>query len=355
MEHPRQVLIYGCYGYTGQLIVEEGQKRGLPMKLAGRDTQKVQDLAGRYNLPWVAFELHDQTAMDSALEGVVAVLHCSGPFFRTWEPMAKACIRNKVHYLDITGEIQVFEHLHSLHNEALGAGIQLMPGVGFDVVPTDCLAAWLKGQLPDAHVLDLVIFGIGAGTSRGTALTMWEGAGLPGMVRRNGRIVPDRLGAQTLKVDFGRGEKLAVSIPWGDVSTAYHSTGIPNITTYFVLPETAVRMMGIMNRMSWFFNWKWVKEFGRKRINAGKAGPTQHERSQSKTLIYGRVQNQHGVQKSKQIQTPNGYDFTASASVHIALQVVNGRFLPGFQTPSSAFGNQLLGSILGTDPFPEPR
>ncbi|CAM4496393.1 MAG: hypothetical protein LEGION0403_FIIPPAGN_01689 [Legionella sp.] len=37
---------------------------------------------------------------------------------------------------------------------------------------------------------------------------------------------------KTRFIDFGKGEKLATTIPWGDVSTAFYTTGIPNIEVY---------------------------------------------------------------------------------------------------------------------------
>ena len=75
-------------------------------------------------------------------------LHCAGPFSRTWRPMYDACLGTGTHYLDITGEIDVFEALAARDRAARDAGIMLLPGVGFDVVPSDCLIADLAARHP---------------------------------------------------------------------------------------------------------------------------------------------------------------------------------------------------------------
>jgi short subunit dehydrogenase-like uncharacterized protein len=99
------------------------------------------------------------------------VLCAAGPFSATSRPVADACLRNRVHYLDITGEIDVFEALAARDAEAKARGIMLLPGVGFDVAPSDCLAAHLKRRLPDANDLRPYL-SLRANTSRGTAKTI---------------------------------------------------------------------------------------------------------------------------------------------------------------------------------------
>src|SRR5262245_18321514 len=214
-------LLYGANGYTGELIAREAVRRGMRPVLAGRSRAKIEKLAAELNCPSAVFPLEDHTALASTLEGVQAVLHCAGPFAHTARSMMQACIASHVHYFDITGEIDVFELAHSVDEKARRAGIVLCPGTGFDVVPTDCLALKLKEALPDATHLALG-FDANSGLSKGTAKTTIESAALGGRVRRDGRIVDVPLGTTTRRIDFGGGERLAVSIPWGDVSTAFH-------------------------------------------------------------------------------------------------------------------------------------
>src|SRR6516164_10180234 len=155
------LLLYGANGYTGRLIAREAVVRGLHPVLAGRNAAAVSELARQLGLEHRVFALDDAAATRAGLAGMTAVLHCAGPFARTAGPMADACLEAGVHYLDITGEISVFEMLAARDTEAMAAGIMLLPGAGFDVVPSDCLAAHLHRRLPTAKRLTLAFQGIG--------------------------------------------------------------------------------------------------------------------------------------------------------------------------------------------------
>jgi NAD(P)-dependent dehydrogenase (short-subunit alcohol dehydrogenase family) len=218
-------LIYGATGYTGRLIAKAANDRGARPILAGRNLDKVKRVAEPLGLIARAFDLGDPARIDAAIKDVSVVLCAAGPFSATSQPVADARLRNRVHYLDITGEIDVFEALAARDAEAKARGIMLLPGVGFDVAPSDCLAAHLKRRLPDANDLKLYL-SLGANMSRGTAKTMIEAIAAGTRMRRNGRIV-SRDRAEVGSCDFGEGEKPTVQVGWGDVATAFHSTGIP--------------------------------------------------------------------------------------------------------------------------------
>jgi short subunit dehydrogenase-like uncharacterized protein len=229
-------LIYGANGYTGELVAEEAARRGLRPILAGRDREAIARVASRLGLPSRVVGLEDEAALARALEGVGLVLHCAGPFSRTWAPMLRACLRVGAHYLDINGELKVFEALLQHDAEARRAGLMVMPGVGCDVVPTDCLAAHLKRRLPGARRLVLA-FAMTAGPSRGTAAAMLEMMEGTGWVRQGGRLVSVPPAWRTREFDFGVGSpRKAITVPWGDLCTAWLSTGIPDIEVYGVYP-----------------------------------------------------------------------------------------------------------------------
>src|SRR5262245_9578732 len=166
-------LLYGANGYTGELIAREAVRRGLKPILAGRNTARIRALAKELGCEARAFSLGDQTATLIALQDVSAVLNCAGPFSATAGLMMQACLVSHVHYLDITGEIDVFELANKLGEKAQRARILLCPGVGFDVVPTDSVAAKLKEALPDATHLVLAFEGKGR-PSVGTQKTLIE-------------------------------------------------------------------------------------------------------------------------------------------------------------------------------------
>ncbi|MBL8848885.1 MAG: saccharopine dehydrogenase NADP-binding domain-containing protein, partial [Planctomycetaceae bacterium] len=186
------ILIYGATGYTGQLIAERAVATGLRPVLAARNRAALLPLAERLGLEARVFDLGRPAAVAEGIRGAAVVLHTAGPFSATSRPMADACLQSGAHYLDITGEVGVFESLAARHAEAQAAGVMLLPGVGFDVVPSDCLAFHVKQRLPGATGLRLSIGGLGGGISRGTAKTMMEAAGFGALVRRGGRIVESR-------------------------------------------------------------------------------------------------------------------------------------------------------------------
>ena len=237
------ILVYGATGYTGKLVAQVSGARGSSFILAGRSAERVKAVAKPLGLPWRAFDLGDRDALDAGIKDVVAVLCAAGPFSATSRPIADACIRNGVHYLDITGEIDVFEALAARDAEAKRAGVMLLPGVGFDVVPSDCLAAHLKRRLPDATDLKIYIGGLSS-VSRGTAKTMVEGIADAVRLRRNAKVIALNR-PKSGSCDFGNGTKPTVQVSWGDVSTAYYSTDIPNIEVQF----EAVPMLSALSRM----------------------------------------------------------------------------------------------------------
>ena len=214
------LLIYGANGYTGELIARRAVDRGLPAILAGRRAEALEPLAAQLGRPFRAFALDRPASIDPELAGVSVVLNCAGPFSRTATPLVEACLRSRVHYLDITGEIAVIEAIAARDTEARRLGVTLLPAAGFDVVPSDCLAAHVKRRLPTATHLTLA-FRAGARMSRGTATTSVENAHGGGMIRSAGALRRIPSGWRTRLVDFGDGPTKAVLVPWGDVATAY--------------------------------------------------------------------------------------------------------------------------------------
>ena len=199
--------------------------------LAGRNADRVGRIAKALNLPYRSFSLNDPAEVRQGLAGIAAVLHAAGPFSATSRPMAEGCIEAGAHYCDITGEIDVFESLAGFDARARAAGVMLLPGCGFDVVPSDCLAAHLVARLPGAVKLRLSIGGL-TRFSQGTAKTMVEGVARGAAVRVDGRIV-ERPRPPRSSADFGHGPKPTIGVSWGDVSTAWRSTGIPDIGVFF--------------------------------------------------------------------------------------------------------------------------
>jgi short subunit dehydrogenase-like uncharacterized protein len=335
-------LIYGSYGYTGQLIVDHALKMELHPILAGRNEKLLRAQAEQYNLESRVFSLNESEKLDAALLEVDAVLHCAGPFVHTYGQMAEACLRTKRHYVDISGEIPGFEVLAAMGKQAKEAGIMLLPGGGFDVVPSDCLAAHLKQRLPAATHFRLFVRGIGAGISRGTAKSAVENMHRQGMIRRDGKLVKVPLAWNVREQDFGRGYTKVVSVGWGDVSTAYYSTGIPNIETYFAFPESVINLMRFMRMIGPLMYNRPVKNILKSLINLFVKGPEEEKRRRASAIFIGEATNQNGGRAVSKLTTPEGYTCTALTTVEIMKRILNNDFKTGFQTPSLAYGANFI-------------
>ena len=342
MADSTSLLIYGAYGYTGRLVVSEALAAGLRPILAGRDPDALAAVAARHGLDYRVASLSDPHALDAALVGARAVLHCAGPFIHTARPMVDACLRCGVHYLDITGEMAVFEAIAARDAEARMVGVSLLPGVGFDVVPSDCLAAHLARRLPGASHLVLAFRGLG-GVSRGTASTMAHNAGSGGTVRRDGRLVSVPAAWRTRQIEFVNGKpSLAVTIPWGDVSTAWHSTGIPNIEVYMAMTPAMRRSLLLSRRLGWLLSSGPVRRWLVRRAQALEPGPSDASRARGESRFWGEVRNAEGRTAISRLTAPEGYTLTARTAVASARRVLAGGISTGFQTPSRAFGADFI-------------
>jgi short subunit dehydrogenase-like uncharacterized protein len=331
------LLIYGVTGYSGELIARAAKVRGLRPILAGRDSKAVQALAKALKFEWRAFGLD---AID--LSNISVVLHCAGPFAHTAQPMMAACIAAGVHYLDITGEIDVFAAAHALDAAAKKANVLLCPGVGFDVVPTDCMALMLKQKLPDATDLELA-FDAEGGMSRGTAKTSIEGLAGRGRARVNGQLVAVPVAWKVRDFAFAAGRlRRAMSIPWGDVYTAFVSTGIPNITVYMSLPKATIALARRTRWLAPLLGLKPVQALLKRRVDARPAGPDADTRRNSRTYIYGAARAQDGREVCLQVVTGNGYEVTVCSALIIAQYVLDGHASVGYHTPAQLCGAELL-------------
>lgn len=341
-----RLMIYGAYGYSGELATRRAVDAGMNPLLAGRNAAKTAALAAELGLKSVVFDLADPDATQRALASCDAVLNCAGPFRDTWQAMTAACLHSKTHYLDITGEVEVLAGCAGLDAAARNAGITIMPGVGFDVVPTDCLAAMLHQKLPDATTLSLAFSGSGQ-ASRGTVATSVPFLSQLPMIRKQGRMIA-RTGPLTTQIDFGRGLELAQAISWGDVVTAWHSTGIPDIEVFMKPPRDLVALM----RMPRVLRWLLTSPLGRPLITARlrnmPPGPDAQQRAAGRSIIWGRVTNVAGASVSMRMQTAEAYHLTGLTAARIAAMAAAGRLPPGFQTPSKALGPEFILGIEGS-------
>jgi len=332
-----EFLLYGSTGFVGDAIARLAVQKGTRPILAGRNADKLKTQANELGLEYRAFTLEDAKAIDSALKDVTVVLHCAGPYFHTFKPMVDACLRVSRHYLDITGEIPVYEAIAARDTQAKAQGVMLLPSVGFDVVPTDCLAVHLKQRLPFATRLTLAFQIEGpAGHPPGTQRTMIEMIPFGNRVRHQGRLeIPER-GMKTRLIDFGKGTVHATRLTWGDVFMAYYSTGIPNIEDYVVFPEAVRRKMALLDYLRPLFKLAAVRNFLKRGV---KPGSTAEQRTKTSTHVWGEVEDDQGRKAVSRLHGPEaGVVWTARTALATVQKVLAGNASPGFQTPALAYG-----------------
>ena len=340
-------MIYGANGYTGRLIAREAVRRGHAPLLAGRSIDAIAALAKELGLPGRAFDLADPATVAAQLDDVAIVLHCAGPFSRTAQPMLDACLARGVHYLDITGEIDVFALCHAADARARERRIVVLPGSGFDVVPTDCVAAMLKQRLPAARALVLA-FEAGGGPSPGTAKTSVEGLGNGGRARIDGVLTTVPLAWKSRTFARDGKNRTAMTIPWGDVYTAYVSTGIPNIETYMVVPPKTIERARWMRYLRPLLRLGAVQDFMKRNIERATPGPSQQRRQDTGAYVWGEVRNAAGREVRLALSAPNGYDLTVTASLGIVERLLSAPpNAGGYFTPSQLMGADYVLTLPG--------
>lgn len=342
-------MLYGAYGYTGALLAEEAVRRGQRPLLAGRDEARLRPLAARLGLDYRVLALDDPPVLHAAVAEVPLVLHAAGPYIHTGPPMLEACLAGGTHYLDITGEVAVLEQAFALDARARERGIAIIPGVGFDVVPTDCLAAYVAGQVADPTQLTLAIHALtqsSAGTTKGMVETLARSA--HGLVRREGVLQPYPYGRGARAFRFHSGERPAAPIPWGDLVTAYHSTGIPNITVYMALAPGLLRILrvagGFAGVLSAALKIAPLRRLALTLVEQRVTGPDAVMRQTARASIYACAENARGERAEAWLETPEAYRLTAEAGIR-AVEQAFARQPRGALTPAQAFGADFVLSV----------
>jgi short subunit dehydrogenase-like uncharacterized protein len=338
-------LLYGAYGYTGRLTAELAAAKKLDVVLAGRHKDALAGLGDRLSLPTRVVGLDDVSQLSRALHDIACVVHMAGPFAVTSAPMLSACLATQTNYVDITGEIEVFEAIWSRAGEIQRAGITAVPGAGFDVVPTDCLAAYVAGKLERPASLVMALRGLES-ASQGTLRTAIRQVSKPVLCRRARAIVAleDR---SPRRIDFGYGDEPCVPVSWGDVATAFHSTGVGNITVYFRRTEL-FRAADLLRSL---FGPLLQSRIGQRGLAAivrsFPEGPSLAERAGHRATIWAEAIDDSGRSFRARLLTPDAYDFAANSALEIASRI-NALPAPrGVVTPAQAFGADFVLSLPG--------
>ncbi len=334
-------LLYGANGYVGSAIAELAVQRGVRPVLSGRNAEAVQTLADELGLESVISTVDDPSGLDAAMAGVPVVLNCAGPFIYTATPIIEACLRNGVHYLDITGEPPVYGAIAAYDDLAIEREVMLLPGVGFDVVPTDCLAVYLAKRLPSATRLTLAINQHGpAGLPPGTLNTAVEMIPFGSKLHRVAGTIVSSKERKRRYVDFGDGPVEVVLMVWGDLFTAYRSTGIPNIEDYWAFDAATIRQLDMLDRVRPLFRLAPVRAAAKRSM---RGGATPDERAATTTLVWGEVVDDVGNTAVARLSGPEaGLEWTIRSALDVVSHVLAGDVTPGYQTPAMVYGPDLV-------------
>jgi saccharopine dehydrogenase (NAD+, L-lysine-forming) len=340
-------LIYGATGYTGRLIAERLVHSRCHTVIAGRTPHRVQTLSAALGIAGRTIAIEEAEALDQALDDVDVLINAASPFALTAPALIESCLRTKTHYLDITGELPVFQNAF-LHDEAArGRGIMILPGAGFGVVASDCLAVHVAALVPNAKYLRIAVLRPGS-FSRGTFRSALGVANSPVSIRRNGRLTLLPVGRLQRAFDFGDGERESVAVSWADVFTAYHSTGIRNIEAYFEAGLAARALYQLGAGVAGAMQIKPVKALIDAAAGVWPDGPSETRRQSEKCVIVAEAEDSWRQIRSARLETADGYSFTAQAAAAIAKRIVRGDFVSGFQTPARVYGADLALQFKGT-------
>lgn len=310
-----KLLIYGATGFTGTLIVNEAARRGLDFEIAGRSEDKLAAMAAELNVPYHVFPVGDIDGWKKSMEGKTALLNIAGPFSETADQAMEACIKFKVHYFDITAEVDIYRLAESKDAAAKAAGIMLISGAGL-FTTYDPLVVHTASRVRNPIAIRAA-FKYSGGFTPGSIASSANITSAGILVRKNGEI--KKLEASSSAAfDLGNGPEDFSLMPLGAVVLSYKSTGIPNIEEYFKMASPA---------------------------DTVEEGNPKAESSVERSKILVEVKGDDGTVVRSMADMPDGYMPTATSAVEIVSRALNGSFKIGFQSPASGYGTELLASL----------
>ena len=152
-KRPYDIVLYGASGFVGRQTVDYMARHaaGQRWALAGRSAARLEAARaaagpGAADAGILIADAADATALDALAAMSRVVLSTAGPFALYGSELVAACVRQGTHYVDITGETPWVHGLIERHHaQAAAEGTRIVPGCGFDSVPSD-LGAWGVAQ-----------------------------------------------------------------------------------------------------------------------------------------------------------------------------------------------------------------
>ena len=398
-----RILLYGATGYMGQLLALRAAQLKLPVVLAARDATKLAELAESVNLPYLAFALESpkdraerlkrqpparpssrgkakkdaakpfanpNRGVDKALANVGVVLNAAGPFAETAEPLARACMRTKTHYVDISGEYDVFRALRTLYDEAGQPDIAVVPGAGLTPLGSglllqQALTAGTAQGMGEPHTVRVALSRVPA-VSRGSAKTMLESVRNGVRIHQNGSPMALPVGSLVRSFHFGSDQafrtddaRICTAITLADavtvnatVTDALNSgsnvrVAVPNVETYVEatsLEQFAYELGSEFSLPLRTFPLKCSLDYA---LSFWPEGPTEDDRRDYHQQVVVEVEDRYRRGVSARLLTPNSQDFTVAAALTAAnLLLTDRRGETGFLAPSQIVTQQAFDKYL---------
>ncbi len=319
------IAVVGATGYTGGRVLASLARRGVPVRLVGRNLERLTRAAvGREGAEVRAAAPWETEPLGQALEGCSAVISCAGPFIRAGRPVVAGALRARVPYTDSTGEQPFIRHVFDeLDRAAKEARLPLVPAFGFDYVPGDLAAALASSGLGPLERIDVVYAVEGGEPSVGTRRSAVEMMAAKGYQRVNGKLRPERVGARRRTVQTSFGQRTAGSIPGGDVITIPHHLDVRTVHTYMALPGALSLTSPIMAIITRLAGIPGVAGLLLRAAERGPAAPSEEE-SQARVACHVEAKALDGRRRAVLIEGRDGYGFTAEALAELATRMAQG-------------------------------
>ncbi len=334
------IMLYGANGFTAGIMLPKLKVLSCKIILAGRNKEAIALIAKKYGYETRIFDLDHAQIVEKNLQDCGLLLNCAGPFTKTAWPLASACVKVRCHYFDITGELSVFQSLFSLNEAARAAKVSIIPGMGFDIVPSDCLAKMLAEQLPDASSIMIAISTKNTRASHGTMKTLFLNIGMMSLASRNGvGIEPVAKDDTHRNVTFNGRTIMCMRAPLADLFCTPKSTGIEHVDTYLAMPKQFERIVPIVNIVRNLAQRPALNKLFAKAIELLPNGPTAAQQQKGCAYIYGEARTNDNRIARAQLRTHEPYVYTGDALIKGAERFLREGLACGFQTPSLAFGS----------------
>lgn len=332
MEGP--IAVVGATGFTGRLTVAALQGRGAPVRIIGRNRQKLDAVAAAHPGVEVRDVQWDAAALAEALRGCAAAVSCAGPFEQAGRPVVEAAVRARVPYTDSTGE-QTFIRwvFDEVMQPARAAGVPLVPAAGFDYLPGDLGAALVAQGMGPLERIDVVYAAESAVASVGTRVSALSIAASPAVSLRDGRLRPMRIAAMRRSVDAGWGRVTGALIPTGeplqiprhlDVATVYGYLAVPGAMS----PSSpGASLFGSVLRVPG------VSALLTRMAKSGPEGPDGTARS-ARIACHVQATGRDGERRALLLEGRDPYGFTADSLSELAVRMADGVDATGACAPA---------------------